>query len=207
MKVWRDAPTLPQMITIPAGTLELSTGRTLVVEHPFAIGQFAVSWAEYDWFCVHCGVPLGDDAQWGRGMLPAVNVSWLDACAYTHWLFAITGRPYRLPSGAEWEFAARAGCVDPLPGEAEPLCDRANLRETPGYGTVPIHSFEPNAWGLYGALGNVAEWTWTDGEPSRLAVRGGHWLTPGAEMSFEWTEAAHPLHRSSRVGMRVVAAV
>jgi formylglycine-generating enzyme required for sulfatase activity/cytochrome c5 len=110
---------------------------------------------------------------------PASCVSWQDAQAYTAWLAAKTGQPYRLPSEAEWEYAGRAGATTLFPwGDAlGATCTYANARAaanwTPskpgeegpfpcddGYeNSAPVGSFRPNGFGLYDMIGNVFEWT------------------------------------------------
>ena len=75
----------------------------------FAIGRYPVTFAEYDHFCDATGREKPDDEGWGRGRMPVINVSWDDAVAYAAWLSEQTGKRYRLPSEAEWEYACRAG--------------------------------------------------------------------------------------------------
>ncbi len=133
--------------------------------------------------------------KWGRGNRPVVNVTWDDATAYAQWLSAVTGESYRLPSEAEWEYAARAGTEtayswgDEL-GTNKANCDGCGSRWDDDEETAPVGSFAPNAWGLHDMHGNVWEWTgncwnegyagapadgsaWTDGHCGRRVVRGG----------------------------------
>jgi formylglycine-generating enzyme required for sulfatase activity len=106
---------------------------------------------------------------------PVVCVSWEDATAYAAWLAATTGKPYRLPSESEWEYAARAGVTGPhyWTNESD-ACAYANVgdlstrSEHPNWtvmncndgfaGTSPVGSLKPNAFGLYDMLGNVKQW-------------------------------------------------
>lgn len=112
---------------------------------------------------------------------PVVCVSWHDAMAYAAWLTRQTNRVYRLPSEAEWEFAARAGTLtarfwgDSVVGACEhanvadmTLANTLNLDRRPQFThrctdghayTAPVGSFRPNAFGLYDMLGNVWQWT------------------------------------------------
>lgn len=105
---------------------------------------------------------------------PAVCISWGDAQAYVRWLAAETGRPYRLPSETEWEYAARAGASGPELEETElqKLLHCASLRNVRRpmteeeryqclhvyWQTVPVGSAAPNANGVYGIDSNAAEW-------------------------------------------------
>ena len=75
---------------------------------PFEMGQYEVTFDEYDLFAAATGREKPADQGWGRGNRPVINVSWDDAVAYTQWLSERTGLNYRLPSEAEWEYAARA---------------------------------------------------------------------------------------------------
>ena len=117
----RDGSEGPAMIVIPAGEFwmgspENEEGRNrderrhrVKIERPFAIGQYAVTFNEYDRFCAATGQQKPDDRGWSRGDRPVINASWYDALDYTKWLSVQTGQAYRLPTEAEWEYAVRAG--------------------------------------------------------------------------------------------------
>ena len=144
------------------------------------------------------------DSGWGRGRRPVINVSWDDAQAYVKWLSGITGKPYRLLSEAEYEYAARAGSRDEtIPGATRSSSTAKPMANCDGCGsqwdrkqTAPVGSFAANAFGLYDMVGNVWEWTedcwnasykgapadgspWTSGDCSRRVVRGGSWANSG----------------------------
>src|SRR5580704_1913158 len=119
-----DMPGGPQLVVVPAGEFMMGSppaepGRgtfedpqhRVVIQHPFAISKFDVTFEQWD-ACLAdggCGGYRPDDEGWGRGSQPVINVSWYDAEAYVDWLSRKTGKAYRLPSEAEWEYAARAG--------------------------------------------------------------------------------------------------
>ena len=90
---------------------------------------------------------------------PAVTMSQFAAKQYTKWLSGITGREYRLPTEAEWEYAARAGTTTPYAfAEDESLDDYAWYAENADEQLQAVGSKRPNAWGLHDMHGNVAEW-------------------------------------------------
>lgn len=193
------------------------------VTRPFAIGRYAVTVAEFTAFADTAGHEVPDELltdELGRwairerrsfrnpgfaqdGSHPVVGVSWLDADAYARWLAGHTGAPYRLPSEAEWEYAARAGTTTPFWWGDRITTDDANYDGdwvydggAPGVRrgrTVPVDCFRPNPWGLHQVSGNVWEWcadTWvagyddgpfderprTGGGTGSRVLRGGSWL-------------------------------
>jgi formylglycine-generating enzyme required for sulfatase activity len=83
--------------------------RAVTIQKPFAMGRYEVSFDEYDQFVTAAKRELPDDRGWGRGRRPVINVSWRDAVQYAVWLSEQTGKRYRLPTEAEWEYAARGG--------------------------------------------------------------------------------------------------
>ena len=131
----------------------------------FAIGKYEVTFAEWD-ACVAGGGCKGyqpRDQGWGRGNRPVIGVSWEDAQAYVIWLSAQTGKTYRLPSEAEWEYAARAGTEtkyhwgNSIVGQNRANCEGCGSLWD-GEETALVGSFGPNAFGLHDIHGNVWEW-------------------------------------------------
>ena len=138
-----------------------------------------------------------DDRGWGRGGRPVIRVSWEDITEqFIPWLSKTTGKQYRLPTEAEWEYAARAGSETKYSwgnsiGNNKANCDGCGSRWDDSQ-TAPVGSFSANAFGLYDMHGNVNEWTqdcwngsykgapsdssaWLKGDCSRRVLRGGSW--------------------------------
>jgi formylglycine-generating enzyme required for sulfatase activity len=163
----------PEMVWIPAGSFQIGDlqGGGDRDEKPvhevkierFAIGRYEVSFAEYDRFAQATGINKPNDEGYGRGNHPVINVSWKDAVAYTTWLSQQTGQKYRLPTEAEWEYAARGETETKYWWGNEIGFNQANCwNRSCGDSfefTAPVGSFLPNKFGLYDTVGNVWEWT------------------------------------------------
>jgi formylglycine-generating enzyme required for sulfatase activity len=178
----------------------------VTIARPYAVGKYEVTVAEFRAFAEATQYPTHGDCRVASGGTwvrlsdrswrnpgfateqadnePVVCVSWDDAKAYVDWLAKTTGKPYRLPSETEWEYAARGGTTGPRYFGAHDsdedsvlslACDYANVydassvvelafaypnaRCTDRYAyTAPVGSFKPNAFDLYDMLGNVREW-------------------------------------------------
>jgi len=110
----------PKLVIIPKGVGTVGNddfspfkneapAHKVIVTKEYALGVTEVTFAQYDQFCQTSKIKCPSDEGWGRDNQPVINVDWHDAVAYTEWLSKQTGYTYRLPSEAEWEFAARAG--------------------------------------------------------------------------------------------------
>jgi len=103
-----------------------------------------------------------EDPSYGMGKegFPAVSMSAYSALVFCKWLSTVTGKFYRLPTEAEWEYAARAGSTTPYHFESiTEIDDYAVYYKNAGGKYAPVGSKAPNRWGLYDMHGNVAEWT------------------------------------------------
>lgn len=204
---------LPEMISVESGTFKMGdiAGEGDANELPihevsvksFSLAKYEVTMALFDLFSETTGYPKEDDLGWGRGQQPAANVTRLDALALIEWINKETGRKFRLPTEAEWEYAARAGTDTAFPWGDTITRDQANYGPTDccakGVGAFgndkwenssPVGSFIPNPWGFHDIIGNVWEWTadcwndsfegaptdgsaWMEGDCARGPLRGG----------------------------------
>lgn len=125
------------------------------------------------------------DYNFGHAGYPALCMTYKSADRFCQWLSQKTGRKYRLPTEAEFEYAARAGAsLEPINIEA--LKKMAWFKENSEESTHPVGKLVPNAWGLYDMLGNTAEWcTGMDGKP---VTRGGSWRTRTRLMTYALRE-------------------
>lgn len=166
-KTLKDCAECPELAMLPAGSFQMGSAaeepgrygyegpQHEVALKSFAIGKHEVTFDEWD-ACVAGGGCNGfkpADRGWGRGSRPVVGVSWHDAKAYLSWLSRKTGRSYRLPTEAEWEYAARGGSSTAYPWGAH--FDGSRM---PHNQPAPAASFAANAFGLYDMIGNAAEW-------------------------------------------------
>lgn len=169
-RYFQDCPQCPWLVRLPAGTLMMGQAAgdpaaqpvRRVTLRPFALGKYPVTVAEWKACAADgsCGalprLTIAEDAT------PLHNVSWDDAQQYTAWLSRTTRRAYRLPSEAEWEYAARAGTQTRYWWGDQLGVAQANCADCGGgqdaRGPMPVDSFPPNAFGLYGMLGGVAQW-------------------------------------------------
>ncbi|MFO1422242.1 MAG: formylglycine-generating enzyme family protein [Candidatus Competibacteraceae bacterium] len=230
----------PAMIVIPAGEFwmgspESEEGRFdnerrhwVKIERSFAIGQYAVTFDEYDQFCTAAQRHKPEDQGWGRGNQPVINVSWHDAVDYTEWLSAQTRQVYRLPTEAEWEYAVRAETETVFWWGDNITTEQANYDGNYTYcsgkkgiyrkKTVPVDQFQPNPWGLYQVHGNVFEWTGScydknyegmerlyagENKGGVRTLRGGSWLNHPVEVRSANRNWDASLNRFDGVGFRL----
>jgi formylglycine-generating enzyme required for sulfatase activity len=209
-----------------------------VCVQPFEIGRYEVTFADWD-ACVADGGCSAepDDQGWGRGRRPVVNVSWEHVGEYVRWLNGKGGQQgYRLPSEAEWEYAARAGTTTPYFTGDCISTDQANFDGTFEYGdcppptevdlhqTQPVGSYGANPWGLYDMNGNVNEFVadcwnegyvgaptdgsaWEDGNCSRRVLRGGSWFGYPGYLRSAYRCRSGPAFGHRTIGFRLARSV
>ena len=226
----------PRMVQMPAGSFTMGSTVTSanfderphheVTLSAFAMGKFEVTFEEYDRFARDTGHHFPSDAGWGRGRRPVINVNWDEAAAYARWLSEQTGHTYRLPTEAEWEYAARAGTVSHFWWGNEPVAEgRANCfdcgSQWDGVKTAAVGSFPANSVGLHEIAGNVMEWVQdcylpdyqvasTVGAAVNLTpcdvrvVRGGSYSDPLDTLRSAARSRRVPQSRIDNLGFRVV---
>ncbi len=163
-------------------------------DYDFEIAKYPVTFEEYDLYCKYEEVKKPSDEGWGRGRRPAINVSWHDAVAYCEWLSEKSGKEYRLPTEAEWEYACRAGSTTRWSfGDDESELEKyAWYKKNSDGKTHLVGLTMSNDWGIHDMHGNVWEWCkneWVDsykktprdgtahykGNRERKVLRGGSW--------------------------------
>lgn len=177
-----------KMVPIPAGTFTMGSSaqdknaqkdempqRTVQIS-PFWMGAYEITHDQFDPFFGDEGTPANSqvdaitrpspqyiDLSWGMGKdgFPVNSMQQFTALMYCRWLYNKTGIFYRLPTEAEWEYACRAGTttIYPFGNDAKDLGKYAWYKDNAKEVYHKVGSLQPNAWGLYDMLGNVAEWT------------------------------------------------
>ena len=192
---FRDCDTCPELVSVGAGQYlvgaggqgvalpaKSATSQEVVVENPFAIGRYEITFDEWD-RCVSaggCNSQPKDDG-WGRGRRPVIHVSYNDIVEqYLPWLSKVTGYTYRLPTEPEWELASQGGNkssqgqIQEAGSKAQVACTYGNSSDVAaktsesiwaGVGcndgfvyTAPVGSLMPNSLGVFDMHGNVWEW-------------------------------------------------
>jgi formylglycine-generating enzyme required for sulfatase activity len=208
------------------------------IERPIAMGRHPVLVAEWREFVRATGWRPSGEVNWeAPGFAqterhPVVGVNWFDAIKYVRWLSEATGRRYRLPSEAEWEYACRAGtktafsCGDTIStGQANydgNFTYNGGERGVYRRGTTPAGTFAPNPWGLFDMHGNVWEWVqdvvhdnyegapgdgsaWEEGgDGARRILRGGSWLYNPRYLRSALRNGFSAVLSNDIVGFRVV---
>ena len=227
-------PMVLDMVLIPAGEFQMGSPddgpaavdawpnerpqHTVTIPKSFRVGKYEVTYKEYQ-RCINAGVcPAAD----GKELQPVAFLSWDDASRYVQWLSQATGARYRLPTEAEWEYAARGGTTTRYWWGNDFDTNRANWRggeEETRRHSVPVGMFPANPFGLHDTTGNVWELvadcyetydkTPTDGRAvereqctSRVA-RGGSWNDEARRLRSATRSADKPDARNVNVGLRL----
>jgi formylglycine-generating enzyme required for sulfatase activity len=190
----------------------------------FALGKYEVTFDEYDRFALVTGRGLSFDQGWGRGGHPVINVSWEDARDFAKWLSDETGKKYRLPSEAEWEYAARSG------GKVQIWAGTSDEKQLAEYAVFEKSRTEStrgkrkaNDLGLHDMSGNVWEWiedcwhedytgapkdgrAWDEGDRGQCGqrvLRGGSWINYPGNLRSSNRHRSGADTRNSYIGFRL----
>lgn len=224
-----------ELVSIPRGSFVMGSMqgepdekpvRTVDIQ-PFKMMATAVTFDMWDACFVDQGcVYIPADRDWGRGNRPVIYVSYHDIVdQFIPWLERQTGKKFRLPSEAEWEYAARAGSHQSYYWGDEMIQNRVNCNacgsKWDGVRSAPVKSFPANPWGLYEMLGNVYEWTadcwqanyyrapstgapWLDGDCQQAPFRGGAWSADPSWIRSANRDADSRHYRFGGLGFRLV---
>ena len=237
---------LPELILVKGGSFLMGRDGGSPEEGPahkitlntFSIGKYEVTVAQYRQFCnetkrVFPKAPDSEDwyeehyeiKKWiWRDNHPIVNVNWFDATAYCEWLSKKTGRVYRLPTEAEWEYAARGG----QKSKSFKYSGSNNINEVCWYdettlerGTMPVGTLKPNELGIHDMSGNAWEWcadyyghTYYKTSPKAnpkgpnhgqfRVIRGGSWYYVAEMASCTLRDGPYPEFKNWNYGFRIV---
>jgi len=205
VETMRDCPACPEMIVLPPATFIRGSDQgdrserpahKVSIKHPFAIGRYEVTAGEWN-ECVKAGGCRYTRAKTDpTDKSPVRDISWNDTQEYVRWLSQLTGQKYRLPSEAEWEYAARAGTRSRFWWGDKPGTGQADCKDCGGKwdrsAPAETDAYPPNPFGLYGSSGGVWEWvddcwhksykgapqdgsSWSKSDCRENVIRGGAW--------------------------------
>lgn len=251
----------PEMVLVEKGSFDMGSEQGLPRERPvhrvtltrdFLVAKYLVTFDDFDRFCADTGRTRPRDKEPGstRGRKPVRNVTWYDASDYCNWLSVREGLPpcytgagqsvtcdfdaagYRLPTEAEWEYAARGGKRGgdgPFAGSEDPG-ETAWYEANSGDVTHPVGLKKPNSLGIHDLCGNIFEWCWDwygedyyarspamdplGADPPGAVVawkweksrRGGSWREAAADITV-WTRSQDYAKYVGDNGFRVVRTV
>ncbi|MDD9824672.1 MAG: SUMF1/EgtB/PvdO family nonheme iron enzyme [Gammaproteobacteria bacterium] len=231
----QTGPPGPLMVALPGGAFKMGDSgfygdanekplREIQVR-PFAIGKFEVTVAEYQRFAKITGrkVPGGTAGQ--NQNLPVSGITWEDAYLYAKWLTDQTGKRYRLPSEAEWEYAASGGNDNQYWWGTNMEAGRVHCQ----FGCrsrfdirmpIRVGGLPANGFGLHETVGNVSEWiedcwhpnyveaptnsrVWLGGDCSYRVIRGGSYESPEKAVRTAARDRAPATTRQQTIGFRI----
>ncbi len=237
---------MPGMVLVEGGTFSMGSNDGERDEQPvhsvtvrsFYMSKYEVTFEQYDEFCEATGRDKPDDESWGRGTRPVINAEWYDAVEYCNWLSEKEGltpvysgsgdnissnfdaNGYRLPTEAEWEYAAKGGINKDsyTYSGSNTAGDISWYWDNSGSETHPVGGKSPNSLGLYDMSGNVWEWCWDwldyyntslvdpKGPDSGInrVLRGGSWYFITDFLRCAYRSGINPSNTFNDLGFRVV---
>ncbi|MFC1774438.1 SUMF1/EgtB/PvdO family nonheme iron enzyme [Pseudomonadota bacterium] len=201
----QDCPSCPVMLALPAGNFTMGASRgdrsekpahKVSINKPFAIGKYEVTVAQWNECHTAGACSYKPDFNDPQDNSPIRDISWSDAQEYTKWLSTVTQKPYRLPTEAEWEYAARGGTDTTYWWGNEVGASQADCKNCGGKwnnkSPAAVDAFPANPFGLHGTSGGVWEWVadcwhktykgapkdgtaWSRNDCRENVIRGGAW--------------------------------
>jgi len=216
--VLRSGGTGPNLAIVPPGEFEMGGEQTndekpphkVTIGRALAVSVFEISFAEFGAYCKATGERCPENP-WSADDFPVALVSWDEASAYAKWLSSETGQSYRLPSEAEWEYAARAGTSTryPFGDDITPVAARSSVN---GPVDSPLassdRSVNSNAFRLLHMIGNLREWVADDwysgyaGAPTDGTARLGAEDNPRVVRGGAYFDGALQLRSAARASLR-----
>ncbi len=235
----KDGTPLPAMVVVPKGQFTMGdkqNGDTTVkpahkvkINKAWAISAYEITYAEYDVFAKATNREQPPDYDKNRKKHPVSNISWSDAFAYAAWLSDKTGNAYRLPTEAEWEYAARAKTTSNYWWKGDSVANMANCKgacksswvKLFSSSSAPVGSYKKNPFGLYDTSGNLAEWVQDCYKPNyqdapkngsavdaslcpHHVIRGGSFKSKKDEITNIHRDYAKPNSKKKTIGLRIV---
>ena len=229
----RDCQACPVLVSLPAGSFTMGSNASdpserpahhVVIDAPFAIGKLEVTVQQWNACVTANGCPRLAQALNANPNAPVRDVSWDDAQQYIKWIGLVSGKPFRLPTEAEWEFAARGGTASPYWWGEKMVPGKANCKECgpPWHedGPVGVGSSAANGYGMHDTSGSVWEWVadcwhanfkgapgdgtaWDEPNCRVRVIRGGSWRDGSAYMLASTRFKYDAGVRQSQNGFRV----
>jgi formylglycine-generating enzyme required for sulfatase activity/class 3 adenylate cyclase len=225
-----DKPSIkePDMVALPGGTFRMGSHDDpseqpihRVTVKPFLIGRYPVTVKQWrDCVAANSCANLGT----GDDNTPVFNLSWDDAQHYTEWLSQVTGKKYRLPTEAEWEYAARAGAETPYWWGSHMVASMADCKGCGGpydpQKPLAVGSLKANSFGIYDVAGGIAQWVadcwhkdyhgapqdgsaWESKDCAMHVLHGGSWRSDAASVRASSRESYDTTVRYPGHGLRV----
>lgn len=232
-----DAGLGPAMIVLPRGSFTMGNSnienaapaRLIRIEKPIAFARNEVTYDDFAVYANAVGKSMPEAPAKSTGSHPIAMVNWQQANDYARWLTESTGQRYRLPTEAEWEYAARAGTTGNYWWNSNNAkkkancslgCDSEYIRFLSS-SSAPVARYSPNAWGIFDTAGNIAEWVqdcyhpsfvgappvasaWVAGSCDRRTLRGGSFKSKALEITSASREGVAASTQKKFIGFRVV---